>query len=62
MTYQFEHEPIEHCRNFRDNTECPMFEFAYDGGYCNLSKKMIYDQYDELPEGVPDWCEIVRVK
>jgi hypothetical protein len=62
MTYQFEHEPIERCLNFRDGIECPMFGFVYDSGYCNLSKKMIYDQYDELPEGVPEWCEIVRVK
>ena len=61
MIYQFEHDPIEHCWNFRDDIECPMFRFANNGGYCNLSEKMIYNEWDELPEGMPDWCEIVRI-
>ena len=61
MIYQFEHDPIEHCWNFRDGTECPMFLFANNGGYCNLSEKMIYNEWDWIPEGMPDWCEIVRV-
>ena len=61
MIYQFEHDPIEHCWNFRDDTECPMFQFANNGGYCNLSEKMIYNEWDEILEGMPDWCEIVRI-
>lgn len=62
MTYQFDHEPINDCHNFKTRAECPMFEFVCDGGFCNLSRKWVYDEYDELPNGKPDWCELVRVK
>ena len=62
MTYQFEHDPITDCHNFNTREECPMFKIVCDGGYCNLSKKWVHNEFEEIPEGVPKWCELVRVK
>ena len=64
MTYQFERDPINDCYNFNTRKECPMFEPAFDGkvGYCKLSKRWIYYHYEEPLEGIPEWCELVRVK
>ena len=62
MTYQFEYEMITDCMNWKTKKRCPLFDLSYDGGYCNLSKKWVHDECEEIPEGVPEWCELVRVK